>query len=82
MFAEPAQSSACAFESKGSRGRIFMQPFFRDIAQHAQAAALELASYKARVKFDVLQKGALNFASIAYALEFTGTGAKSMPCDL
>ena len=65
MFAEPAQGSACALESKGSRGRIFMQPFFRHVAQHAQAAALELASYKARVKFEFLQEGALNFAGIS-----------------
>ena len=42
-----------------------MQPFFKDVAQHAQAAALELASYKARVKFEFLQEGALNFAGIS-----------------
>ena len=33
--------------------------------QHAQAAALGLASYRLRVKFDFLQKGALNFDGVA-----------------
>ena len=47
--------------------------------QHAQAAALGLASYKARVTIEFLQEGALNFAGIARVhLEFRGGGAESL----
>ena len=42
-----------------------MLPFFRGAAQYAQAAALGLASYRARLKLEFLQDGALNFAGIA-----------------
>ena len=59
MSSEPVQSSPSALESKGSRGWIFMLPFFGVAAQHAQAAALGLAFYRPRVKLWFLQDRAL-----------------------
>ena len=44
---------------------MFMLAFCRDVAQHAQAAALELTSYRPRVKLSLFQDRALNFAGVA-----------------
>ena len=65
MSLEPVQSSPCALESKGSRGRICMLPFCGVVSQHAQAAALGLASYRPRVTLLFLQERALNLNGVA-----------------
>ena len=46
---------------------MFVLPLCRDVAQHAQAAVLGLASKRPRVKLWFLQNWALNFAGIAGA---------------
>ena len=65
MSSEPVQSSPSALESKGSRGRICMLLFFGVVAQHVQAAALGLASYRPRVTLLFLQERALNLNGVA-----------------
>ena len=49
MSVEPAQSNPSEIESKSSQGWMFILALCRDVAQHAQAAALGLASDRPRV---------------------------------
>ena len=61
---EPVQSKPCALESKSSPGWMFILSFCRDFAQHAQAAALGLASYRPRVKLWFVGTGNRTFPAL------------------
>eukprot|EP00435_Cladocopium_sp_Y103_P048740 s1150_g14.t1 len=66
MSLEPVQTNPSEVECKGSRGWMILRlPFYRKVAQHAQAAALGLEPYRPRVKLWFLQDRALNFAGVA-----------------
>ena len=75
MSLEPVQSNPCALESKGNRGWIFTLTL---------CGVAACASSGARISILQTKGQACVFANRtlpAFALEFTGNRAESMPCD-
>ena len=75
MSLGPVQSNPCALESKGNRGWIFTLTLCGVAACASSGARIDILEIKGQAC--VFENRALP----AFALEFTGNRAESMPCD-